>query len=85
MTGSIRITYAALGALLVATTAQPASAEETQARSNGPNMPRSEDVVPSEIRPQDPLATGTMQKPDAPDARSRLHDIKRPPVRPPGL
>jgi hypothetical protein len=85
MVGSIRIAYAALGALLVATTTQAASSEEMQVRSNGPNMPRSREVVPSDIRPQDPPVAGSIRYPDAPGARSRWHDIQRPPVRPPGL
>jgi hypothetical protein len=85
MTGSTRIAYAALGALLVGTTVQAAPAEETRALSNGPNMPRSDEVVPSDIRPQDPLATGTMRKPDAPVPKPRWYDLRRPPVRPPGL
>lgn len=80
-----RITGAVLAALLVATTVQAAPTEETQAGSNGPNMPLSREVVPSDIRPQDPPATGTTRKPGGSGERSRWHDIQRPPIRPPGL
>jgi hypothetical protein len=81
----LRITGAVLTALIGATTVQAAATEETQAGSNGPNMPLSKEVVPSDIRPQDPPATGTMQKPGGSGERSHWHDIKRPPARPPGL
>ncbi len=70
-----RITGAVLAALLLTTTVQAAPAEEMQAGSNGPNMPLSKDVVPSDIRPQDPPATGTTGKPGVSGERSRWHDI----------
>jgi hypothetical protein len=73
---------AALAALLMATTAHAAPAAGVQARSNGPNMPQSEEVVPSDIRPQDPAITDGARESGA---RSRWHDIQRPPVRPQGL
>lgn len=76
-------TLAMLGALGAATTAQAASDIGRQARSNGPNMPRSRDVVPSEIRPQTPTATGSMKVRAPTLGRSRWRDIRRPPVRPP--
>ncbi|MCJ2046498.1 hypothetical protein MKK58_18445, partial [Methylobacterium sp. J-078] len=76
-------TLALLAALGFATTAQAASDVGRQARSNGPNMPLSRDVVPSEIRPQEPAATGSMKGPAGNGGKSRWRDIKRPPVRPP--
>ena len=76
-------TFAVLGALLVATMAQAAPAEEPHAGSSGPNMPPVRDVVPSEIRSQEPAVTGSMPVPAEPGSRSRRHDLKRPPVRPP--
>jgi len=85
MTGKRQTMIAALGAVLIATTVRAASMDGEQARSNGPNMPRSEDVVPSEIRPRDPADTGALRAPGPSGAGSRWHDIKRPPVRPPGL
>lgn len=86
----LRTTLAVLGALGLATTAQAATARAAsdvgrQARSNGPNMPRSRDVVPSEIRPQEPAATGSMPGRASSAKRSRWQGIKRPPVRPPSL
>ena len=85
MTTSRKTTLAAFGALLVATPAQAAPTVGAQARSNGPNTPRSEEVVPSDIRPQDPAVAGGMRGLDASGARSRWHDIQLPPARPPGL
>jgi hypothetical protein len=82
MTTSRKTTLAALGALFMATTPQAALTAGVQARSNDPNMPRSEKVVPSDIRPQDPAITSGAREPGA---RPRLHDVQRPPVRPPGL
>ena len=76
-------TLAVLGALGFATTAQAASNDGRQARSNGPNMPRSRDVVPSEIRRPEPAATGSMKGRAASDGKSRWQDIRRPSVRPP--
>jgi hypothetical protein len=78
-------TLAVLGAFGFATTAQAAPNEGRLARSNGPNMPRSRDVVPSEIRPQEPTATGSMKGRASTAGRSRWQDIKRPPARPPSL
>ncbi len=76
-------TLAVLGTFGFAMTAHAASDLGRQARSNGPNMPRSRDVVPSEIRPQEPVATGSMKGPAGYSGKSRWRDIKRPPVRPP--
>ena len=78
-------TLAVLGALGFATTAQATPNDGRQARSNGPNMPRSRDVVPSEIRPQEPTATGSMKGRASTAGPSRWQDIKRPPARPPSL
>ncbi len=78
-------TLAVLGALGFATTAQAASDVGRQARSNGPNMPRSREVVPSEIRPQEPAATGSMPGRASSGKRSRWQGIKRPPARPPSF
>lgn len=83
MARSLTSTFALLGALLVVTTAQAAPMDEPQAGSSGPNMPPLRDVVPSEIRSQDPAVTGSMRAPAEPGPRSRWHDLKRPPVRPP--
>jgi hypothetical protein len=85
MTRSPKITSAALGALLLTAAAQAAPAGRTQAQSNGPNMPPSNEVVPSDIRPQDPPATGTTKEPGTSGRKSRWHDFKGPPARPPGL
>ena len=76
-------TFVVLGALLVATLAQAAPAEVPQAGSSGPNMPPVQDIVPSEIRSQEPAVTGSPRAPAEPGSRSRWHDLKRPPVRPP--
>ena len=78
-------TLAALGTVLAATGAQAVPNDGRLARSNGPNMPLSRDVVPSEIRPQEPTATGSMKGRASPAGRSRWQDIKRPPARPPSL
>lgn len=75
-------TLVVLGMLGAATSVQAASDLGRQARSNGPNMPRSRDVVPSEIRRQEPAATGSMKGRAGYDGKSRWGDIKRPPVRP---
>ncbi|MCJ2125617.1 hypothetical protein [Methylobacterium sp. J-077] len=85
MSGTRKTMLAALGAFLVATTVRAAPTAGDQAGSNGPNMPHSEEVVPGDIRPRDPVDTGTVQAPGTSGARSRWQDIKRPPVRPPGL
>jgi hypothetical protein len=76
-------TLAALGTFGFAMSAHAASDLGRQARSNGPNMPLSQDVVPSEIRPQEPAATGSMKGPAGNGGKSRWRDIKRPAVRPP--
>jgi hypothetical protein len=78
-------TLAALGTLLAATGAPAAANDGRLARFQGPNMPLSRDVVPSEIRPQEPTATGSMKGRDPSGKRSRWQDIKRPPVRPSSL
>ena len=59
-------TFAVLGALLVANMAQAAPSKEPQAGSSGPNMPPVRDVVPSEIRSQEPAVTGSMRMPAEP-------------------
>ena len=82
MTTIRKITLAALGALLMTATARAAPAAGVQAGSDGPNRPQSGEVVPSDIRPQDPAVTGGVREHGA---RSRWHDIQRPPVRPSGL
>ena len=71
---------AVLGTLLVAIVAQATPADGPQAGSNGPNMPRSSDIVPSEIRPQEPAATGTVRELDN---RSRWEGVHRPTIREP--
>ncbi|KQP77494.1 hypothetical protein ASF57_19535 [Methylobacterium sp. Leaf117] len=81
----LMMTLAVLGVLAAAATAQAASNDGRQARSHGPNMPRSRDVVPSEIRPQEPAATGSMPMRASSGNRLRWQDMKRPPVRPPSL
>ena len=83
----IRLTTAltVLGTFGFAMTAHAASDPGRQARSNGPNMPLSRDVVPSEIRPQEPAATGSMKGRAGYGGKSRWRDIRRPPVRPPSL
>lgn len=83
MTRLKTMTLAALGAVLAATAVLAAPNDGRMARSNGPNMPRSRDVVPSEIRPQEPAATGSMMKPVSPASRSRGPDTKRPAARTP--
>jgi hypothetical protein len=85
MTRSPKIMFAYLGTLLAVAAAQAAPATEAQAQSNGPNMPPSGDIVPSDVRPQGIPATGGMRKPDAPGTKSSPHVVKRPPVRPPDL
>ncbi|MCJ2013588.1 hypothetical protein [Methylobacterium sp. J-076] len=85
MSGTRKTVTAALGALLAAAAVQVAAPGGDQATSNGPNMPPSEQVVPSDIRPEPPAGTGAVQAPGPSGARSRWHDIKRPPARPPGL
>jgi hypothetical protein len=75
MTRSPKIMFAYFGTLLAVAAAQ----------ANGPNMPPSGDVVPSDVRPQGIPATGGMRKPDAPGTKSSPHVVKRPPVRPPEL
>ena len=83
MSRSPTSTFALLGALLVVTPAQAISRDEPQIGSSGPNMPPLRDVVPSEIRSQEPAVTGSMRAPTEPGPHSRWHDLKRPPVRPP--
>lgn len=78
-------TLAVIGTLGFATAAEAVPDVGRQARSNGPNMPRSRDVVPSEIRPQEPVATGSMAGRASSGKRSNWQDIKRPPARPPSL
>ncbi|GJE40267.1 hypothetical protein [Methylobacterium persicinum] len=79
MSGIRKTMVAVLGALLVATTLQAAPLEGDQATSNGPNMPPSEKVVPSDIRPDVPADTGAVQASGPSGARSRWRDIKRTP------
>ncbi|MBD8904835.1 hypothetical protein MBTS_21790 [Methylobacterium bullatum] len=74
-------TLAVLGTFGAAMTAHAASDLGRQARSNGPNMPLSRDVVPSEIRPQEPAATGSMKGRGGYGEKSRWRDIRRPSVR----
>jgi hypothetical protein len=78
-----KLTLALLGTFLASASAQATSVDGRQARSNGPNMPLSRDVVPSEIRPQEPTATGGMTGRASPDGRSRRQGIGRPSVRSP--
>ena len=61
MSGTRKTMIAALEALLVVTTLQAAPLEGDQATSNGPNMPPSEDVVPSAIRSEVPADPGAVQ------------------------
>jgi hypothetical protein len=81
----LKSTFAVLGTLLAATTTQVTSSDACLAGSNGLNMPLSQDVVPSEIKPQEPIATGGMKGHASPGERSRPQDIRRSPVRPPLL
>ncbi len=83
MARSPTTTCAALGALLFGAMAQAAPADGPQAGSSGPNMPPARDIVPSEIRPEDPAAAGRARGPAETGAISRWRDIKRPPARPP--
>ena len=75
MARTFNFTVVTLGALLVAAGAQAAPANEGRTGTNGPNMPEAKDVVPSEIRPLEPAATGSARERGVLEGRSRWQDI----------